>query len=63
MGESSVVRRRRATCTSETKLTILRHPTNSVIVSPLSAAVTLAVGLSTFVCAEKNRLEQQIELL
>ena len=61
MGESSVVRRRRATCASETKLSILRHRPNQLIVSPLSAAVTLAVGLSTFVCAEKNRLEQQIE--
>ena len=57
MGESSVVRRRRATCASETKLSILRHRPNQLIVSPLSAAVTLAVGLSTFVCAEKNRLE------
>ena len=63
MGESSVVRRRRATRASETKLSILRHRPNQLIVSPLSAAVTLAVGLSTFVCAEKNRLEQQIERL
>ena len=54
MGESSVVRRRRATCASETKLSILRHRPNQLIVSPLSAAVTLAVGLSTFVCAEKK---------
>ena len=63
MGESSVVRRRRATCASETKLSILRHRPDQLIMSPLSAAVTLAVGLSTFVCAEKNRLEQQIERL
>ena len=33
MGESSVVRRRRATCASETKLSILRHRPNELIFS------------------------------
>ena len=32
-------------------------PPNQLIVSPLSAVVTLALGLFTFVCDEKKRLD------